>query len=406
MRDYELEGLKSLGLKGKTDIVAWRAKTGLQYRVKVRNTTGRLVYISDLRSEKKQKLIADYYKVPIKKLKERLLSTYRPTERFRHIPGKNADEYVYQNLRDDEFYDRLEQVLLQQDNALKFQVAIGYTLVDKNDPLVEKNHAPSFNNDKTTLFGHPMVVNTRNDAKSIVKQARRLVLDNCIDYNESIWVLKSINQFSLRVYHRNHKLGSEAAVISEVIRLKKHVVNFPQPPQSNKCLMFCIAYHLQEGDKPARDRMSALTKAVVRKYLAYKGQVYTDKKFPAAYKNLPPVDIYQLSDFEDCFKINIEVYMMDEATEEFRRAIESKNTYDSTLNILSHNNHAMLITDITRFIGKHECSKCEMVFISAEKLRNHKMNKCDKAYFKSFVKAATMYRPTPNKINAMLERLF
>ncbi|POM78435.1 Hypothetical protein PHPALM_4032 [Phytophthora palmivora] len=260
MRDYELEGLKSLGLKGKTDIVAWRAKTGLQYRVKVRNTTGRLVYISDLRSEKKQKLIADYYKVPIKKLKERLLPTCRPTERFRHIPSKNTDEYVYQNLRDDEFYDRLEQVLLQQDHALKFQVAIGYT-----------------------------------------------------------------------VYHRNHKLGSEAAVISEVIRLNKHVVNFPQPPQSNKCLMFCIAYHLQEGDKPAHDRMSALTKAVVRKYLAYKGQVYTDKKFPAAYKIFPPVDIYQIRDIEDCLKINIEVYMMDEATEEFCHSVKSFMTTELML---------------------------------------------------------------------------
>lgn len=66
--------------------------------------------------------------------------------------------------------------------------------------------------------------------------------------------------------------------------------------------------------------MDTLTKQVVRKYLVSKGQIYTDRKFPAAYKNIPPVDFYQLSNIEDCFKLNIEVHMMDEDTQEFGRA--------------------------------------------------------------------------------------
>lgn len=57
MRDNELDGLMQLGLT-KKDIKPWRAKTGIQYRIKVRNETGRLVYITDLRSQKKQNLIA------------------------------------------------------------------------------------------------------------------------------------------------------------------------------------------------------------------------------------------------------------------------------------------------------------------------------------------------------------
>lgn len=52
MRDYQLDGLMELELT-KKDIKPWRAKTGIQYRVKVRNQTGRLVYIYHLHSLKK-----------------------------------------------------------------------------------------------------------------------------------------------------------------------------------------------------------------------------------------------------------------------------------------------------------------------------------------------------------------
>jgi hypothetical protein len=138
MRDNELNGLKSLGRKGKVDIVTWCAKSGLQYRVKVRNMTCRLVYISDLCSEKEQKMISDFYKVPLKKLQEHIHPTCRVPEHSRHIKGKHSESHIYQHLREGDFNNRLEHELLQQDNAFTFNVAFGYTVVEKDDPLAEK----------------------------------------------------------------------------------------------------------------------------------------------------------------------------------------------------------------------------------------------------------------------------
>jgi hypothetical protein len=73
---------------------------------------------------------------------------------------------------------------------------------------------------------------------------------------------------------------------------------------------------------------------------------------------------------EDCVGINIEVYTFDENTQKYSGAIDSAKGYETTMSILSHNNHAMYITKPERFVGKHGCPKCAMVFAKAEQLRD------------------------------------
>jgi hypothetical protein len=320
---------------------------------------------------------------------------------------KHSTTHVYTGLTEDEFWDKLENVVLHQKHALKFGVSIGYTLVNRHDPFDVRRFHPATHN--TSLFKNAPVsgaqsINTRKDAITNVEQLRQTVLAQTIDRPNSSYMLKSIDEFFLKNFERTHKLGSEEAVIPEVIRLNKHVINFPQPPQSTKCLFYCIAYHLQEGEKRPSHRMSAPTKAAVKKWLTFKGESFTDKTFPTIYKTLPPVDIYQLSDVEDSFKINIEVYAFDEETQEYSRAIDSTKSYDSTMSILSHNSHAMYITNPERFVGKHGCSKGFMVFATQERRHNHKKNKCQEAYIKKFVKEPSLFRPATNKISRLLSK--
>jgi hypothetical protein len=71
-----------------------------------------------------------------------------------------------------------------------------------------------------------------------MQQAKQMVLDNEIIFEKSKYVVKSIDEFKLTLYYRSHKMGSPEAVIPEVIRPNKRDLDFPQPPQSNKCLMF------------------------------------------------------------------------------------------------------------------------------------------------------------------------
>lgn len=250
-------------------------------------------------------------------------------------------------LNESEFYNRIENVLLHQNHAFKFEVAIGFMLVNQTDLLDTKHfHAANHNTSqfKNSSVPGPQSVNTRKDAIQSMEQLRNIVLEQTVDIPTSAYMLKSVDAFQLMLYYRSHKMGSPEAVIPEVIRLNKDVINFPQPPQSIECLFYSIANHLQlqQGVKRPSNRLCTFTKDAVREYLAFKGQVITGRKqFTSVHKNFPPVDIYQLSDVEDCFRLNIEVFTFDEETQEYSRAIKSTKGYESTMSILSYNNHTM-----------------------------------------------------------------
>lgn len=54
--------------------------------------------------------------------------------------------------------------------------------------------------------------------------------------------------------------------------------------------------------------------------------------------------------------------------------------------------------------NKYQCPKGEMVFVSSDKLHNHKKNQCELVNIESFPVEPTIYRPAQNKIKAMLTK--
>ncbi|KAK1935756.1 hypothetical protein P3T76_010451 [Phytophthora citrophthora] len=53
---------------------------------------------------------------------------------------------------------------------------------------------------------------------------------------------------------------------------------------------------------------------------------------------------------------------------------------------------------------KYQCPKCEMVFVSSDKLRNHKKNQCELVNIESFPEDPTIYRPASNTIRSLLTK--
>ncbi|GMF31615.1 unnamed protein product [Phytophthora lilii] len=74
------------------------------------------------------------------------------------------------------------------------------------------------------------------------------------------------------------------------------------------------------------------------------------------------------------------------------------------MDIFSHENHALYIKNIDMLQSKYQCSKCEMVFVSSAKLRNHSKNQCELVNIESFPAEPTIYRPAPNTIRSMLTK--
>ncbi|GMF26398.1 unnamed protein product [Phytophthora lilii] len=342
MLAHELEGLKRLKIKP----IKW----GSSYRIKVRGWTGKMVYIGNPSHPKNQKLIAKQYKVSIADLEKNLSPDYRDDPTYKPWIGMFGETHLYENIPADEFYDKLENVLLTQNKAYKINLALGYTMYDPVSD-VEFYFYPNIAN--TNVYDKPFVVNSRADARKVISDIRMKELSDTLNYPKSGIKVKAITGFKIFIDYRHHALCDSDALVPEFIKKNRYVINFPRT--NNKCVFYCIAYHLQE-EKNQR-KVVAQVKEAFKRYCRYKGLTFS----LSLYKGFKPIDLLEFDHLEECFKININVYSFDIDTNavECKRPTEGK--YDDTLNILSHDNHAFYITNVGRVQSKYNCPKCTML---------------------------------------------
>ncbi|GMF64760.1 unnamed protein product [Phytophthora lilii] len=218
---------------------------------------------------------------------------------------------------------------------------------NKTDPDDTRYFYPNLAN--THAFNNPIAINNKADIhKKMISEIRSNELANKLNYPSSGYKLKSITAFKIFIYHRDHALGDSEAVIPKNIRENEHVINFPKT--NNKCVFRCIAWHTFQSPKKDPRRIQAQVKQAFKRYCSFKGIKYSLRLF----RSFKPIDLLQLDEIEDCFQLGINVYKMD---------------------------------------AKYQCPKCEMVFVSAERVKNHKKNQCELVNIESFPAESTIYKP-------------
>ncbi|EGZ24969.1 hypothetical protein PHYSODRAFT_326017 [Phytophthora sojae] len=355
-----------------------------------------MVYISNISHPTNQKLVAKQYQISLGKLQKNVAADFKEDSKYRFYQGKNMESHLYEGIQPAEFYDKLENVLATQKSAFKVNIALGYKLVSRTDDSETRYFHPNISN--TSVFSTPVAINSKADIrKKVISEIRSMELADKLNYPSSGYMVKGITGFKIYIYQRNHALGDSEVVIPKAIRDNKHVINFPKT--NNKCVFHCIAYHKQEGAKKDPRRIQALVKEAFKQYCSYKEITYTLGLF----RNFKPIDILQFDELEECFKLNINVFNMDVETGKVEYIRCSDKDYDS-INILSHENHALYITNVDMLQQKYQCSTCEMVFVSSDKLRNHTKNQCELVNIESFPAQPTIYQPAPNSIRSMLTK--
>lgn len=381
---YQLEGLKSINIP----VYAW----GSSYRLKIRSTrTGRLTFVSNLTSSVK-KAIAKEYKITIEKLEEALSHKVK-TEVYELEKTDSTELHKYDHITETEFHNRLETIMRSQGKAFKLNVAIGYTVVDNRTGGEDFFH-PNICN--TAIADKPFVVHGRRDIPDVMKMVRSKAMESVPMFESSGCKLKSISSFWIYVYKLNASLGDDAEAMPDIIKNDKNIMN-PKATR-NKCVFHCIAYH--NDTSVDYRRLAKPVKQAFQKYCTFKGLAYSTQLF----KTFEPIDIMEFDILEDCFQINIDVYSIDPVTGGTKRIRDSEKEYDSTLNMLAHEKHAMYIRHIERFVGSYKCDKCCMIFQDNDTKRQHERNKCDKINIKSFPKHPTMYQPKENAMLSMLRK--
>ncbi|KAG2817017.1 hypothetical protein PC113_g23021 [Phytophthora cactorum] len=342
------------------------------------------------------KLVAKQYNVSFDTLKKHTSPDYKADPKYRFYQGNHVESHLYEGIQPAEFYDKLENVLASQKFAFKINIALGYDLVSRTDDSETRYFHPNLSN--TSVFNSPIAINSKADIhKKVISEIRSMELADKLNYPKSGYLVKATTGFKIFIYKREHALGDSEAVIPKAIRDNRSVINFPKT--NNKCVFHCIAYHKQEDSKKDPRRIQSLVKQAFKQYCSYKDINYTLSLF----RSFKPIDILQFDELEDCFQLNINVFTMDVETRKVECIRRSDKEYDA-IHILSHENHALYIKNIDMLQCKYQCSKCEMIFVSSEKLRNHKKNQCELVNIESFPEDPTIYRPASNIIRSLLTK--
>ncbi|KAG2867689.1 hypothetical protein PC113_g1737 [Phytophthora cactorum] len=322
-----------------------------------------MVYVSNLSRPTNQKLVAKQYKVSIETLKKHMSADYKADFKYRFYNGTHMESHLYEGVEPSDFYNKLENVLSTQTSAFKINIALGYELVNKTDPDDTRYFHPNLAN--TYVFSSLVAINSRADIrKKVISEIRSMELANKLNYPSSGYKLKTITGFKIYIYYRNHALGDSEAVTPKIIRDNKYVINFPRT--NNKCVFHCIAWHSSKNSKKDPRKIQAEVKEAFKRYCSFKGIEYSLSLF----RGFKPIDLLQFDELEDCFQLSINVYKMDVATGKVECIRRSDKEYEA-VDILSHENHALYIKSIDMLQSKYQCAKCEMVFVSSVKLRDH-----------------------------------
>ncbi|GMF36794.1 unnamed protein product [Phytophthora fragariaefolia] len=352
---YELEGLKRLNIQP----IKW----GSSYRVKVRGRTGKMVYVSNVSRPINQRLVAKQYNVSIETLEKHLSPDYKADPKYRFYNGNHMESHLYEGVDSFDFYSKLENVLSTQTSAFKINIALGYELVSKTDPDDTRYFYPNLAD--THVFNNPIAINSKaNIQKKVISEIRSMELADKLNHPSSGYKLKVTTAFKIFIYHRDHALGDSEAVIPKIFRENKHVINFPKT--NNKCGFHCIAWHTFQSPKRDPRRIQAQVKEAFKRYCSFKGVKYS----LSLLRVFKPIDLLQLDEVEDCFQLGINVYKMD--------VVSGNATY--------------------------QCPKGEMVFVSAETVKNHKKNQCELVNIESFPAEPTIYKPAQNTIRSLLTK--
>ncbi len=395
----EYVGLRKL----KIPLYEWGKDSG-NFRVKVRTTktkigkrAARETFISTL-TPKNIQAISDFYNIPVSKIKT-FIKPIEKSSDYRIQQYRNHEVHEFANVSDNEMMTNIKRVMTSQKKAYKINIAVGYTLVDNsNKKPIYETYWPSSN---TRIFETPLRVNGRADIpRALSEIASKISSDSkgaAIKFATSKLKIHSIDRFHIQIFSLNANLGDDHDLMPEYIKKDTNLMS-PRDTR-NKCLFHCIAYH--KDRKLQQHRLKKPAKELVEKYCTFKGMVFEARgnTFNQYYKTFKPIELMELDEVEDCFKLCIDVYHIDgedPVNRGVKRIRDSSKDYEDRMAIVMCMNHAIYVRNTSFLIGQYVCPKCLMIFNTAEMKRDHVKNNCEMVEIKTFPKEPTIYEPKRN----------
>jgi len=180
----------------------------------------------------------------------------------------------------------------------------------------------------------------------------------------SKWSIDEVYEYVLLITPFPGKLIGSDIQLPSWITKSKSIIGL-ESVKNNMCFWNCLAYHQNRNAK--LDRLVRAAKQLFEQYYGH--------KLPKDYKG---VDILEIPQIEDTFKVNINVYVMSEISVDIER--HSSKSFMSTMNLNLHSDkdteqhHFSYIKNIQNITKVFKCADCNTYLSEYKKLKPHSLS--------------------------------
>ena len=284
-----------------------------------------------------------------------------------HTMGEMTSTYnfpVDNELSLEQLTEQVEFIYAQQDTSFRINFSVGLILQNTETGRYRFFRA----HQNGSLFQRPLRISNREALEHVEAHMGTLNLPDYLlrqrDDTKSVPVL--LVNVLWTVTKTGYPLGAPSQ-LPDYIKKSKAIVPMDKNPKvrnvlykDNLCAFRCLAYH-QEKSTQSTEKLFLLWK----KYAGKRGKKWKSKTFPG-------ITLDELLDFEDCFKVNVNVFQMSE-----ERVVtllyRSLCLYDKkkTMNLNAFKDHFSYVKDLKKYGKKYECETCGMLFKTARDCLRH-----------------------------------
>jgi hypothetical protein len=255
-----------------------------------------------------------------------------------------------------EIYDRENQVI-------KLNMMFGIIL--KNRETNEYRFFKPYKN--TEVFTNSLQIADATDLGSFSGKVSALNFNDYIlaQRPNSKWIPVLVTQVRYWVNKKNFPMGGIVNLPS-YIKDKKSLISLTSDHKGkinhkdNLCAFRCYTYHKHSHlyiNDPKQ--FEQIVKHKYEKYINFTQNT-----------NFNGLDMKDVDRVEECFEININIFIMDEK-EVVTPIFKSMQRFSDTMNLNLYENHLSYIANMNVFAKKFKCVKCEELFRSQSNLKRH-----------------------------------
>lgn len=259
-----------------------------------------------------------------------------------------------------EIYDR-------QNRAVRLNLEFGLILV--NTETREYRYLKPYH--RHEVFQRPIYVSQRNHLNRLQQRMQRFNITNYIlrQRPDTKWKPYLITNVRIVIYHLNFVLGNAEVMLPPHISQSKSIIKLTKNRKGqiytdNLCAFRCLAVHQGYYSSGLESRTHVLFQQWVSFQNTYKKEVDSNPK------SFPGITLNELVYFEKCFKINVNVFSLNESQSALS-IYKSSCKFSDTLKLNLYEHHLSYISNFNCYAKKFLCKTCHRHFKYLSNMKRH-----------------------------------